>query len=88
MLKRTGGSYSHNGMIDCPRFPISELHLGNFLGSMEFQRWKVNFKTQVCSKTAADADFGQTDFGQTDLGQSDFGQTDFAQKFLTDFGQP
>ena len=26
-----GGIYSYNGMIDYPRFPISELHLGNFL---------------------------------------------------------
>ena len=48
----TGGTYSHNGMIDDPRFPISELHLVKFLDSMEFQSWKVNFKTEACSKTA------------------------------------
>ena len=52
MLNHTGGTYSHNGIIDCPRFPISELRLGTFLDSLEFQRWKVNFKTEVCSKTA------------------------------------
>ena len=42
----------HSGVVDYPRFPISELHLGNFLDSMEFQSWKVNFKTEVCSETA------------------------------------
>ena len=26
----TGGTYSHGGMIDYPRFPISEMHLGRF----------------------------------------------------------
>ena len=34
------------------RFPISEMHLGTFTDSMEIQCWKVNFKTQVFSKTA------------------------------------
>ena len=34
------------------KFPISEMHLGKFPDSMEFQSWKVNFKTEVCSKTA------------------------------------
>ena len=48
----TGGTSSHSGVIDSPRFPISELHQGNFPDSMEFQSWKVNFKTEVCSKTA------------------------------------
>ena len=52
MLRHTGGTYSHNGMIDYTRFPISELHLGQFPDSMEFQCWNVNFKTEVCSKTA------------------------------------
>ena len=27
MLNHTGGNYSHSGMIDYPRLPISELHL-------------------------------------------------------------
>ena len=48
----TGRIYSHNGMMDYPRFPISEMHLGKFPDSMEFQSWKVNFKTEVCSKSA------------------------------------
>ena len=51
MLNHTGGTYSHSGIIDYPRFPISELHLGKFPDSMEFQSWKVNFMTEVCSKT-------------------------------------
>ena len=45
-------TYSHNGMMDYPRFLSSEMHLGIFPDSMEFQSWKVNFKTEVCSKTA------------------------------------
>ena len=52
LLNHTGGTYSHSGMIDYPRFPISELHVGNFPDTMEFQSWKVNFKTEVCSKSA------------------------------------
>ena len=48
----TGGTYSHSGVIDYPRFPISELHLVKFPDSMEFQNWRVNFKTEACSKTA------------------------------------
>ena len=52
MLNHTGGTYSHSGLIDYPRFPISELHLAKFLDSMEFQGRRVNFKTEVCSKTA------------------------------------
>ena len=39
-------------MIDYTRFPISEKHLGQFPDSMEFPSWKVNFKTEVCSKSA------------------------------------
>ena len=39
-------------MIDYPRFPISELHLGKFPDSTEFHSWKVNFKTEVCSNSA------------------------------------
>ena len=50
LTDHTGGTYSHDGVIDYPRFPISEMHLGTFPHSMEFQSWKVNFKTEVCSK--------------------------------------
>ena len=52
MYDHTGGTYFHSGVVDCPRFPISELHQGKFRDSMEFQSWKVNLKTEVCSKTA------------------------------------
>ena len=45
-LNHTGGTYSHGGMIDLPRFPISELHLGEFPDSVELQSWEVNFKTE------------------------------------------
>ena len=44
MYDHTGGTYSHNGMIDYPRFQISEMHLGKFPDSVEFQSWKVYFK--------------------------------------------
>ena len=51
-LKHTGGTFSHGGMIEHTRFPISEMHLGKFPDSMEFQSWKVYFKTEVCPKSA------------------------------------
>ena len=37
--------------MDYPRFPISEMRLGKFPDSLEFQSWKVNFKTEMCLKT-------------------------------------
>ena len=52
MLNHTGGTYSHGGMIDHTRVPISEMHRGKFPESMEFQSWKVHFKTEVCAKSA------------------------------------
>ena len=52
MLNLSGGTYSHSGMIDYLRFPISGLHLGKYPDSIKFQSWKVNFETLVCSKTA------------------------------------
>ena len=39
--KQTGGIYSHNGVMDYPRYPISEMHLGKFPDSLEFQSWRV-----------------------------------------------
>ena len=48
----TGGTYSQNGMMDCPRFPISEMRLGKFPDSLEYQSWKVNLKTEVCANSA------------------------------------
>ena len=50
--RHTGGTYSHDGIMDYARFPISEMHLGKFPDSMEFQSWKVSFKEEVCAKTA------------------------------------
>ena len=52
MLNHAGGTYSHSGMMDGPSIPISELHLGKFLDSMAFQSWRVNFKNEVCTRTA------------------------------------
>ena len=46
-----GGPYSHSIMIDYPRIPIPETHLGFFL-TIEFQSWRVNFKNEVCRGTA------------------------------------
>ena len=39
-------------MLDFPKFQSSETHLGKFPDSMEFQSYKVNFKTEVCPKSA------------------------------------
>ena len=39
-------------MMDYPRLPISEMHLGKFPDSLKFQSWKVNFKNEVCARTA------------------------------------
>ena len=52
MLNHTGGTLSHSGMIDYSRFPISKFHLVKFPDSMKFQSWKINFETEVWSKTA------------------------------------
>ena len=38
--------------MDYTRFSISEMHPGKVTDSMKFQSWKVNFKTEICSKTA------------------------------------
>ena len=38
--------------LDDTRFPFSEVHLGKFPDSLEFPIWKVNFKTEVRSKSA------------------------------------
>ena len=51
VFDHTCGTYSHNGVVDYPRFPIWEMHLGKFPYSVEFRSWKVNFRTEVCSKT-------------------------------------
>ena len=40
-----GGTYSLNGTMDCPRCPISELHLGKCPNSTEFLSWKSRLKS-------------------------------------------
>ena len=45
----TSGPYSHVGVVDYPRVPITEGNLGKF---PEFQSWKLNFRTEVCMRTA------------------------------------
>ena len=52
MLNHTGGTYSDDGMMDHPRIPITEWNLGNIPDSTEFQSWKDNFRSEVCSRTA------------------------------------
>ena len=39
--------------MDSPRLPITEMHLGKFPDSMEFQSWKKNFKNEVCTRTVS-----------------------------------
>ena len=43
MLNHTGGTSSHSGVIDYPRFPISELHLGKFPDSLDFSKLESHF---------------------------------------------
>ena len=42
--RHTGGTYSHGGMMEYPRFPISELHLAKFPDSMEFGKLESQFQ--------------------------------------------
>ena len=48
-LCRTGGTFSQNGVMDYPRYPISELHLGKFPDALEVQSLEVDFKTEACA---------------------------------------
>ena len=52
MLNHSGGTNSHNGMMDYERNAISEWNLVNLADSMEFQSWEVNFRAEVCLRTA------------------------------------
>ena len=52
MLHHTGGTSCHGGMMDYPRITFTEWNLGTFPDSVEFQSWKVNFRTEVCLRTA------------------------------------
>ena len=38
-------------MMDYPRILFTDWNLGQFLDSMEFQSWKLNFSTVVCLRT-------------------------------------
>ena len=40
ILNHTGGTYCHSGMMDYPRSPIAELHLGKFHDSVNFKAGK------------------------------------------------
>ena len=52
MLNHTGGTCSHGGMMGYPRILVTEWNLGKFPDSMEFQSLKINFRTEVCIRTA------------------------------------
>ena len=39
-------------MMDYPRLSITEWNLGHFPDPLEFQSWKVNFRSEVCLRTA------------------------------------
>ena len=52
MLNHTGGNYSHGVMMDHLRILTMEWNLWEFLDSMEFQSWKINFRTEVWLRTA------------------------------------
>ena len=52
ILDHTGGTYPHVGMMDYRRVPTTEWNLGKCPDHMEFQSWKLNFRTEVCMRTA------------------------------------
>ena len=39
-------------MMDSPRVLFTEWNLGKILDSVEFQGWKLNFRTVLCMRTA------------------------------------
>ena len=49
MLNHTGGTHSHDGMMDYPRLPFSEWNLGTLPDSMDFRTevWKRTADPQV-----------------------------------------
>ena len=48
-MHRTGASYPQNCMMEAARYAISELHSGKFPDPDDFQCWKTNVRTEVCS---------------------------------------
>ena len=51
-MHRAGGICSQKCMIDTPRYATSELHVGKFPDTDDFQCWRVNIKTEVCESTS------------------------------------
>ena len=51
LLYHTGGAYSQNGIMENPRHPISEQHLGKFQDSVDFQCWQMKFETEVSANS-------------------------------------
>ena len=43
---------SHVGTMDYPRIPFTKWNLGEFPDTVEFQSWKLYFRTEVCTRTA------------------------------------
>ena len=52
MLNHTGGTNYHGGVMDYPRIPLTGWNLGKFPDSTEFQSWNINFRNEVCLRTA------------------------------------
>ena len=50
-LFTTGGTYSHNGVMEYPRYSILEMQLGKYSDCMEFQSWNVHFKTKISANS-------------------------------------
>ena len=50
-LYRTGEAYPQNCLMENPRNQISDLHFDKFPYSSDFQCWKTNFMTEVCSNS-------------------------------------
>ena len=51
-MDHTSGTYSHVGMMDYPSVPYYGMESWKSSDSMEFQSWKLNFRTEVCMRTA------------------------------------
>ena len=51
-LDHTGGTNSFIVVMDYPRVLITEWNLRTFPDSMEFQSWLLDFRTDVCMRTA------------------------------------
>ena len=52
ILNHTGGTYSHDGMLGCPRIPFTEWNLGNILDSVESSKLERNWCLSKNSRTS------------------------------------